>query len=220
MCRFAIAAIFASTNTRTDNSELKHMNDTASHLQLGGMLAANPRAGVLIALLVTAAVIDYRSYRIPNWLTVGGTLFGLACSAVLPSPDHAGSVWALGGMAVGFAVMLPLYVLRILGAGDVKLMGMAGTFLGALGTLHAILFTFIAGGLLAIALALSHGALVRMLGNVKNVVQLMAFSIMGGVRPAAPAEAGAGVLIGRMPYGISAAAGTIAYLLATQLGFA
>jgi prepilin peptidase CpaA len=194
------------------------MNDADSHLQLTAMLAANPRTGVLIALLVAAAVIDYRSYRIPNWLSVGGMLVGLACSAVLPSTDDTGFLWALGGLAVGFGVMLPLYVLRILGAGDVKLMAMAGTFLGAFGTLYAILFTFIAGGILAIALALAHGALVRMLGNVKNVVQFMTFSIMGGVRPAAPIEAGAS--IGRLPYGISITAGTIAYLVVSRLGYA
>jgi prepilin peptidase CpaA len=194
------------------------MNDADSHLQLTAMLAANPRTGVLIALLVAAAVIDYRSYRIPNWLSVGGMLVGLACSAVLPSTDDTGFLWALGGLAVGFGVMLPLYVLRILGAGDVKLMAMAGTFLGVFGTLYAILFTFIAGGILAIALALAHGALVRMLGNVKNVVQFMTFSIMGGVRPAAPIEAGAS--IGRLPYGISITAGTIAYLVVSRLGYA
>ncbi|HXE50764.1 MAG TPA: A24 family peptidase [Ramlibacter sp.] len=193
-------------------------NTAASLLDLPAMLAANPRIGVLIVLLVAAAVIDYRSYRIPNWLTVGGMLLGLACSAILPSPDHTGLVWALGGLAVGFGVMLPLYALRILGAGDVKLMAMAGAFLGAFGTLYAILFTFIAGGVLAIALALTHGALLRMLGNVKNVVQFMTFSIMGGVRPAAPIEAGAS--IGRLPYGISITAGTIAYLAVSGLGSA
>jgi|SRR6185369_315605 len=193
-------------------------NTAASLLDLPAMLAANPRIGVLIVLLVAAAVIDYRSYRIPNWLTVGGMLLGLACSAILPSPDHTGLVWALGGLAVGFGVMLPLYALRILGAGDVKLMAMAGAFLGAFGTLYAILFTFIAGGVLAVALALTHGALLRMLGNVKNVVQFMTFSIMGGVRPAAPIEAGAS--IGRLPYGISITAGTIAYLAVSGLGSA
>jgi prepilin peptidase CpaA len=194
------------------------MKDAAPHLLLSDLLVANPRAFVLIALLVAAAVIDYRSYRIPNWLTVGGMVIGLACSAVLSSPDHAGFMWALGGLAVGFGVMLPFYVFRVLGAGDVKLMAMTGAFLGAIGTVYAIVFTFLAGGILSIALALSHGALVRMLGNVKNVVKFMTFSLMGGVRPAAPTEAVAS--IGRMPYGISVAAGTIAYLVATQLGFA
>jgi len=195
------------------------MNDAAApHLQLAGMFAANPRAGVLIALLVAAAVIDYRSYRIPNWLTAGGMLLGLACSIVLPSPDDNGFMWALGGLAIGFGILLPLYLLRIMGAGDVKLMAMAGAFLGPIGTLYAILFSFIAGGILAVALALSHGALIRMLGNVKNVVQFMTFSVMGGVRPVAPIEAGAS--IGRLPYGISITAGAIVYLLASQLGYA
>jgi prepilin peptidase CpaA len=193
-------------------------DDAASQMQLTDMLSTNPRAGVLIALLVAAAVIDYRSYRIPNWLTFGGMLLGLICSVVLPSLHDTGFLWALGGLGVGFGVMLPLHVLRILGAGDVKLMAMAGAFLGAVGTLYAILFTFIAGGILAIALALTHGALVRMLGNVKNVVQFMTFSVMGGVRPASPIEAGAS--IGRLPYGISITAGTIAYLVARQLGYA
>jgi prepilin peptidase CpaA len=215
LCRHGHICVNAA---QPQQQKLKHMNDAASHLPLTDMLAANPRAYVLIVLLVAAAVIDYRSYRIPNWLSVGGMLVGLACSAVLPSTDDTGFLWALGGLAVGFGVMLPLYVLRILGAGDVKLMAMTGAFLGAWGTLYAILFTFIAGGILAVALAMSHGALIRMLGNVKNVVQFMTFSIMGGVRPAAPIDALGSV--GRLPYGVSICIGTISYLVVQQLAAA
>jgi prepilin peptidase CpaA len=194
------------------------MNDTITLTQLPAMLAASPRIGVLIVLLVAAAVIDFRSFRIPNWLTFGGAIIGFACSALLPSADGGGLLWSIGGLGVGFGLMLPLYALKTMGAGDVKLMAMAGTFLGPWGTLNAILFTFIAGGLAAVVFALSHRAIGRLAANVKDKVQFMAFSVMGGVRP--DAGIGGAASIGKLPYGISISAGTIAYVLARHLGYA
>ena len=62
----------------------------------------------------------------------------------------------VGGLAIGLVAMLPLYFLRAAGAGDVKLMAMAGAFLGPLDTLGAVIFTWLAGALwLLIPLGLS-----------------------------------------------------------------
>lgn len=189
----------------------------ASFLEPLAMLATSPRTGVLIALLVAAAVIDYRSYRIPNWLTVGGMVFGLLYNAVVPAPVQPGILWALGGLGLGLVMLLPLYALRIMGAGDVKLMAMVGAFLGVSGTLSAVLFTFIAGGIAALAFALWHRAFGRMAGNVRELVQWAAIAAVAGLRPSAAAPAAS---VGKLPYGISICVGTIASLAATQVSFA
>jgi prepilin peptidase CpaA len=190
----------------------------ASILDLGAVLATNPRSAVLIALLVAAAVIDYRSHRIPNRLTVGGMVFGLLYNAVVPVGVQPGILWALGGLGLGLVILLPLYALRVMGAGDVKLMAMVGAFLGVGGVLHAVLFTFIAGGVAALAFALWHRAFGRMAGNIRDIVQWTAFAAVAGLRPTASAPTAAS--IGKLPYGISICAGTIASIAATQLGYA
>jgi prepilin peptidase CpaA len=189
----------------------------ASILDLSAALATNPRSAVLIALLVAAAVIDYRSYRIPNWLTFGGAIFGLGYNAAVPAAVQPGILWALGGLGLGLVILLPLYALRVMGAGDVKLMAMVGAFLGLSGILTAVLFTFIAGGVAALGFVLWHRAFRRMAGNVRDLVQWMAFAAVAGLRPTAATPA---ISVGKLPYGISICAGTIASLAATQLGFA
>ena len=178
-------------------------------------LAGNPGIA-LVLLVIAAAVIDVQSLRIPNWLTVGGMVLGLAWStAVAPAP-LAGFLWALGGLAVGLVVLLPFYAVRVMGAGDVKLMAMVGAFLGLPAILVAILLTFIAGGVVAVMFALARRSAGRMAGNVVEITRGMAFGLMSGVRPLPLA---AGPSIGKLPYGISIAIGTTAYVVAQQLGY-
>lgn len=180
-------------------------------------LAGNPGIA-LVMLVIAAAVIDVQSYRIPNWLTVGGMLLGLAWNtAVAPAP-FTGFLWALGGLAVGLVALLPFYALRVMGAGDVKLMAMVGAFLGLPAILLAILFTFVAGGIVAVTFALSQKSARRLAGNVGEITRNVAFGLMSGVRPALPLAATPSV--GKLPYGISIAIGTTAYVVAQQLGYA
>lgn len=191
------------------------MNDIAvSLLDALARLATSPRTGALVALLVAAAVIDYRTYRIPNWLTVGGT--GVALSLAVALPGQPAFLWALAGLASGFAIMLPLYALKVMGAGDVKLMAMAGAFLGLPDTLYAVLYTFIAGGVAALVFAVSHKAGKRMAANVRDMVQSMAFATLAGQAPG-PAMAG-NASIGRLPYGICISIGAIACVVIKQVG--
>ncbi len=194
------------------------MHEFYSLLQLLIALVIDPRTGVLFALLVLAAVTDYRTYKIPNWLTFSGVAFGLIYNTAWPALPHTGFLWAFGGLLLGFLLMLPLYALRAMGAGDVKLMAMVGAFLGVGDTLHAALYVFIAGGVAALAFAFFNKALGRMIGNIKDAIQMMAFSVIGGIRPHAHIEAGKSV--GKLPFGVSISIGTISYVVARQLGYA
>src|SRR5271157_3131734 len=76
---------------------------------------------VLLIVLLAAAVFDVRYRRIPNWLTVGGAVLGIAMNAVI-GPPLAGIGFALAGLGVAFGIYVLLYALRAMGAGDVKLM--------------------------------------------------------------------------------------------------
>lgn len=188
-----------------------------SLLELLGMLVMDPHTGVLMALLLVAAVCDYRVYRIPNWLTASGTVLGLIFSVAMPLSPHMGFLWACEGMLLGLLMMLPLYLLRVMGAGDVKLMAMIGAFLGVPAIFYAVVVTFIVGGVAALGFALFNRALGRMLDNVKHIVQIMMLSAIGGMKPNAFIDASTSV--GKLPYGVSIGIGTAGYLVARQLGY-
>lgn len=183
-------------------------------LSLLWMLASDPRMLTLFALLVVASISDCRSYRIPNWLTFGGALFALLSGMVMARTPGVGAVQALSGLALGFVLLLPGYALGVMGAGDVKLMAMVGAFLGAGATFQALLLSFIASGVLALAFAIYHRKLLRMLGNLKNAAQGM---VMAGVATTPATDRRQSV--GKLPFALCIGAGTLFQVTAAQLGY-
>jgi prepilin peptidase CpaA len=183
-------------------------------LEIMGMLLREPRTGILFGLLAIASVSDYFTYKIPNWLTVGGMLFGLSYNLAVPFSVQHGLLWALGGVMVGFLAMLPFYGFGIMGAGDVKLMAMTGACLGVADTLYAVIFSFIIGGMAALAFALANRVLTKMLVNVKNAGQMFMFTVISGLKPETHVEIEQSV--GKLPYGICISIGTFTYLMTKQ----
>jgi prepilin peptidase CpaA len=109
-------------------------------------------AATVIAGTGIAAAIDLRTRRVPNVLTATLALAGLTLAAGGLGPIGLGS--ALLGCAVGLALMLPGHILGGTGAGDVKLLAAAGALLGAGGIFRAFLYTAIAGGIVALIVAI------------------------------------------------------------------
>jgi prepilin peptidase CpaA len=103
---------------------------------------------VTIGVTLVAAFIDYRSRKIPNWLTVPAFVAGLTLRTVLFG--WAGAKSALEGTALALVVLLPLVLMRALGAGDWKLMGAVGAFLGPLMFLFVLLGSILVSGIMAI----------------------------------------------------------------------
>lgn len=193
------------------------MQDMRALLELLTMLVTDPRTGILLLFLVVAAIHDWRSYRIPNWLTFGGAACGVAYAAAVPFSPGAGVLWSLGGLLLGMAIVLPLYMLRAMGAGDVKLIAMTGSFLGLSHIGYAVICIFIAGGVAALAFTLRRRMAGRMFGNIQHSMQLMLLAVIGGAKPSAHIDAA--VSAGRMPYAVSIAVGTTGYLVVHQLGY-
>jgi prepilin peptidase CpaA len=111
-----------------------------------------------VAAVGTASTaIDLRTRRIPNVLTGTVALAGLALAA-----DGLGAVTlaqALGGLVVGLLVMMPGHIVGATGAGDVKLFAALGTLLGPSGTLLAFFYSALAGGALALFVAMQRRVL-------------------------------------------------------------
>jgi prepilin peptidase CpaA len=112
---------------------------------------------ILLLLLVIAAGIDMQRHRIPNVLSLGGIVLGIALQGW--ASGLPGIIAGAGGTAVGIGIFLPFYLAHGMGAGDVKLMGTVGAFLGPKFALLASGLCLGAGGVLAIIILISRGGL-------------------------------------------------------------
>ena len=100
----------------------------------------------------TSAIVDLHTRRVPNPLTLGIGALGVALAAT--HMTGVGISGALGGFAVGLLLMLPGHVIGATGAGDVKLFAALGTLLGPGRTGVAFIYTALAGGLIALIVAI------------------------------------------------------------------
>lgn len=166
---------------------------------------AAPQLGVA-AVAIVAAVSDLRSRRLPNALTFGAAVVGVAVHFAIAG--WAGLGFALTGWALGLAVFFPVYALGGMGAGDVKLLAAFGAWLGPMGALWTALYGAIAGGVLALVVSLASGYTKTALVNLRA---LLTSWFVGGVRPVD------GMTLAssrgpRLPYAVPLAAGAMVTL--------
>jgi len=167
------------------------------------MTVLNIFVGMVLAL---ACVTDVRTRRIPNVLTLSAAIGGLAFH--LATGGWAAAGWSIAGLVLGGVLFLPMFALRGMGAGDVKLLAAIGAWLGPGQVATAALATSIAGGLIAVAVALAHGYLRRALTNLYLV---LVHWRVAGIRPlpAVTLERGSGP---RLAYAFPIAIGTVVTL--------
>jgi prepilin peptidase CpaA len=118
--------------------------------------------------MLVVTVVDIRTRRIPNELTatMAGIGIGLSASGLSGVP-----LWASGvGFVLGLALMMPGHVLGATGAGDVKLMAAVGAIVGPATVVSAFLFTAVAGGVLAVAVALRRRRLTVTLAGTGKLI--------------------------------------------------
>ena len=159
----------------------------------------------LAALLISvvAAVIDLRQHRIPNWLTYSGLLLGVAMRGVFLG--WKGLLSALLGCLLAGGVMLVFYMVRAMGAGDVKIMAAIGAWIGPREAVNVLLATAICGGVLAIAYAIYRK---RMVSTLRNVGSVLRFHAWAGVQSHPELNLDNPSAL-RMPYGLAIALGAL-----------
>lgn len=101
------------------------------------------------ALLGYACISDMRSRRIPNWLAALLGAAGMIYSVLVAGSPIRGFALSAAGLVLGLGLWLPLYAMRWLGAGDVKLFAAAGAWLGPVRTVEGAFIAALAGGVLA-----------------------------------------------------------------------
>lgn len=124
-------------------------------------------AGV-IALALIAAWTDWRSRRIPNWLTVSGFVLGLVLNTA--NAGVLGLKASLFGAGLGLLLLLPFVLLRSLGAGDWKLAGAVGAFVGPGLLLNLLVASVFVVGAMALVLVIYKARVRETLRNMKRLL--------------------------------------------------
>ncbi|HEY1271861.1 MAG TPA: A24 family peptidase [Terriglobales bacterium] len=119
-------------------------------------------------LAATAGGTDWRWRRIPNWLTVPGALLGLGMNSM--ASGWEGVKASLEGIALGLALLFPFIFIRAIGAGDWKLVGAIGAFLGPRQLLSVLLVAVMVAGVMAAVLIVYKK---RIGESVRNIGRLL-----------------------------------------------
>ena len=170
----------------------------------------NYLTAILLLILVAAAAVDLKSQKIPNVITLPSIVFALGYHTVWSGVD--GFLFSLLGTLSGIGLLILPYLMGGMGAGDAKLMGAVGAFLGAKGVFGAFIASAIAGGayaLLLIAFSRQFSGYLRELFNTVAVFistrQYKPDNDRNSSRP-------------KLSYGLAIGLGSAMYILNSQWG--
>src|SRR6202049_855257 len=101
----------------------------------------------VITLTLVAGLVDFRTRKIPNLITIPGMVAGITLRTAISG--WTGTKVAVEGVVLALALLLPLVLMRALGAGDWKLMGAVGAFVGPILFLFVLLGSVLVSGLMS-----------------------------------------------------------------------
>jgi prepilin peptidase CpaA len=165
-----------------------------------------------VLLAIVAGWTDYRSRRIPNWLTVPGLAVGIGINVA--AAGWGGLRTSLLGAGLGLLLLLPFVLLRSLGAGDWKLAGALGAFVGAGVLVNLLLGSVFVAGIMAVALVIYKRRVRQTVRNIGHLlVSLGTFRLPGSeVSLDNPQSL-------RVPYGVALASTVVLYGIARISGW-
>ncbi|MDZ4821515.1 MAG: A24 family peptidase [Planctomycetota bacterium] len=157
--------------------------------------------------LIVAAIIDGKQLKVPNWITFPMIVSGWIFNVYMLGWEGLG--FTLLGTVVGLALLLPLYAIGGMGAGDVKLLAGVGAWVGSSVTFYAFCLSAVIGGVIAIGMVLFQRSWLKhkhqffaILGEISTIGSPTELATIA-------AERKSRMLL--LPYGIPIAIGTIAY---------
>lgn len=124
---------------------------------------------ILIILLILASFFDVKYKKIPNFLTLPVMLWGVLSSTIING--FKGFQFSIFGLLFGIGIFIIPFALYLIGGGDVKLMGAVGALTGWKFSLSAVLYSGIAGGIIAIIITLVDINLINLIK--KMIIQIL-----------------------------------------------
>jgi prepilin peptidase CpaA len=168
--------------------------------------------GLALILAVVAGWTDWRSRRIPNWLTVSGLLVGIAVNTA--AAGWLGLKTSLLGAGLGLLLMLPFVFLRSLGAGDWKLAGALGAFVGPGMLVNVLIGSVFVAGIMALGLVIYKRRMKETLRNIGRMLGSMFTFRMPGAEVSLDNPQSL-----KIPYGVALAITTLLYgVLSWKMG--
>jgi prepilin peptidase CpaA len=144
---------------------------------IGARLKLPILAGALL-LAVIAGFMDLRSRRIPNWLTVSGFVVGVVLNVFFGG--WSGLKASLLGFTLALALLLPFWLLRSLGAGDLKFAAALGAYFGPGRMLDVLLGSVFVAGAMALVLVIYKRRLLETIRNIGHIlISLVTFRLPG-----------------------------------------
>lgn len=101
---------------------------------------------------LTAILLDLFYHKIPNLLSLTAIISGLICNSYFAQLE--GLLDASYGLFLAFIILLPVFVLRVLGGGDIKLMMGIGALMGPQLLLWSLAYAIAAGAITSLILVL------------------------------------------------------------------
>jgi prepilin peptidase CpaA len=144
--------------------------------------------GVLVVVLVAAAVDDVRTSKIHNWITYPGVLVGLVghgLAGFFLEGNQLGLGGALLGLLVGFGPLFIAWRVGGVGGGDAKLMAAVGALAGWRFALASLFYGFAIAGVMAMIVLVRRRIVRRTLGRIWRFLMLL----MMRAKPGDPSEA-------------------------------
>ena len=157
-----------------------------------------------VALALIARYTDWRNRRIPNWLTVPGFLIGVSVNAL--AGGWPGLKTSLLGAGLGLLLLLPFVFLRSLGAGDWKLAGALGAFVGWQVLADLLMGSVFVAGVMALGLVIYKR---RFKETMRNIGRLLA-SMVTFHRPGPEVSLDNPQAL-KVPYGVALALTTVIF---------
>jgi prepilin peptidase CpaA len=122
----------------------------------------------ILALVSAAGLSDLRQRRIPNWLVALTLVVSLATHGL--RAGVGGLLESAAGMAAGLVLLFPLFVIRAMGAGDVKSFSALGAAVTYRSVPALLVLTLVFSAVLAAIEVVRHRACLRTLRNVRALV--------------------------------------------------
>lgn len=119
---------------------------------------------ILSLLLIIAVATDIRTYRIYNLPMALGLVAGLVLNFMIDGIE--GLAWSLLAAIIPAVLLIVLFALRMLGAGDIKLFCAIGAIMGVPFVLYTMAFSFLAGGVIALCIMFVRGNLKQRIKHI------------------------------------------------------